>query len=133
MKKIYLYNITILRVVDPDTLEVIIDLGFKMRLWQWSVRLDGIDCPEIHSPNSTEVTAAARIWQHVRQMVPANSEATMESTTKPDKYGRCLGRVILADGTCLNDHLVAKGYAKSYHGDTKQPWTDEELQKIINS
>lgn len=130
--KKYIYNITIINVIDGDTILCNIDLGFKMMLWNWTIRLDGIDTPEIHSTDPLEVQAGNVVRNIIKGMLPSESETILESTTKPDKYGRVLGRIQNSmKSMWINDYLITRKLAKEYHGEKKSPWTTEELTYIL--
>jgi micrococcal nuclease len=99
-------------VVDGDTIDVAIDLGFKIQ-YRLRVRLNGIDCPEIHSELGKTVKA------YVESALVGKD--VVLNTYKPDKYGRWLADVILA-GADFNKELISLGYAHPYDGGVRIPW-----------
>lgn len=101
----YRYRATISRWVDGDTFDARVDLGFTVHVEQ-RFRLAGLDTPERGRPGATE----ARDY-----CAAQGAEVTIESV-RPDKYGRYLARVHLADGRVLNDDLLARGLARAYDG-----------------
>jgi endonuclease YncB( thermonuclease family) len=84
---LYTYNATVEKVVDGDTLRVIVDLGFNVRTRQY-IRLKGIDCPEMDTPEGK----AAKNF--VENALAGLGSITLK-TVKPDKYDRYLGDVFL--------------------------------------
>lgn len=111
----YKYKAKVDRVVDGDTLDVVIDLGFKITTHQ-RIRLQGINTPETYNvkKGSEEYTKGMAAKLYVIERIEANgSEAIVETEKDTGKYGRYIGTVWLADSeTSLNDELVEKGYAK---------------------
>jgi endonuclease YncB( thermonuclease family) len=106
-KPAYAYPAVVERVVDGDTLVLVIDLGFGTQVRE-KIRLRGIDCPELGSP---EGEAAKRF---VMKLLPAGTEVILRSS-KSDKYGRFVGDVFPNDREgkqiYLNNHLLENGYA----------------------
>ena len=106
------------KVVDGDTIDIAIDLGFSLH-YKTRVRLAGIDTAE----KNTELGKKTKAY--VKQTL--EGYVMRIQTTKPDKYGRILGEVFLADGTSFNKSLISQGLAKAYDGGTKTAWTEAEL------
>ena len=110
----YKYKATVERVVDGDTIDVVIDLGFKITTNQ-RIRLKGINTPETYSvkKDSEEYKKGMKAKQFVLQRIEANNnEVTVETNKDTGKYGRYIGTIWLADNeTSLNDELVEKGLA----------------------
>jgi micrococcal nuclease len=118
----YEYYTKIDKVIDGDTVDVFIDLGFSV--WHKErIRLSGIDTAEKNTP----------LGKALKTFLIANLEGKMVrlQVSKPDKYGRYLGTVFLKDSTVsINDQLIKANLAKSYSGDSKIGlWTTEELSK----
>ena len=97
MAPTYSYGATVLRVIDGDTLLCNVDLGFKLR-WEHPVRLWGIDAPEL----GTEAGEKAKAYVESLKL----GDVTLLSC-KPDKYGRVLADVLLADGRRLTQLVQA--------------------------
>lgn len=110
----YKYKAQIERVVDGDTIDIIIDLGFKITTNQ-RIRLKGINTPETYivKKDSEEYKKGMAAKEFVIQRMEANNYETIVETSKEvGKYGRYIGVIWLADNTTsLNDELVEKGYA----------------------
>lgn len=96
------------RIVDADTLDLTLDLGWRITL-RANCRLIGLNAPEM----STAEGRAARAF--VEQLVPLGSAVRLISK-ELDKYGRPLGVLLLADGANLNALLLEKGLAVPMRG-----------------
>ncbi|NQU51782.1 MAG: thermonuclease family protein [Bacteroidetes bacterium] len=111
----YKYKAIVERVVDGDTIDVVIDLGFKITTNQ-RIRLQGINAPETYNvkKDSEEYKKGMVAKQYVIQRVEDNDgEAVVQTDKDVGKYGRYIGIIWLADSTTsLNDELVEKGLAK---------------------
>lgn len=103
----YHYKAKVDRVVDGDTIDVVIDLGFYMTTKQ-RIRLYGINTPEVRGK---EKEAGLASKQFVIDYL-ADKEITID-TTKTGKFGRWLG-VIYADGENVNNLLIKMGLAEVY-------------------
>ena len=108
-------------VVDGDTIDVDIDLGFNISYSQ-RVRLAGIDTPESRTTDKKEKALGLEVKQRLKDVL-ANASVVVIRTQKPDsteKYGRVLGWLFV-DGAekSVNEALIADGYAWVYMGETK--------------
>jgi micrococcal nuclease len=103
------------RVVDGDTVDVVIDLGFHVSTKQ-RIRLKGLDTPEIIFANAEERQRGEAAKVYVLEWLEENPYLRIR-TYKDDKYGRLLGELISVDtGECLNHNLIKEGHAKPYDG-----------------
>lgn len=107
----------ILKIVDGDTLDVSIDLGFNVTTIQ-RIRLSGVDTPETNSKNELEKTLGNEAKMFITNWVSSQKQIKIK-TFKDDKYGRMLGELYGDDGHCMNTLLIEKGYAWAYDGNTK--------------
>lgn len=110
----YQYKAKVDRVVDGDTLDLIIDLGFKITTHQ-RIRLAGIDTPETYNvkKDSDEYQKGKAATQFVEsRLADNNNEVIIETTKLTGKFGRYIGTIRLADNEMsLNEELVDKGFA----------------------
>ena len=110
----YKYKTIVDRVVDGDTIDVIIDLGFKITTHQ-RIRLQGINTPETYNVkrDSEEYKKGLAAKEFVIQRIEANEhEAYIETDKDVGKYGRYIAKIWLPDSdVSLNDELVQKGFA----------------------
>ena len=111
----------VLKVVDGDTIDVDIDLGFDISFTS-RVRLAGIDTPESRTTDKAEKVLGLEVKDRLKHLI-STANTVVIRTEKPDsseKYGRILGWLFL-DGAekSVNEALIADGYAWGYMGDTK--------------
>jgi len=110
----YHYKAKAERVIDGDTLDVNIDLGFKITTVQ-RIRLAGINTPETYNvkKDTEEYQKGIAAKQYLEQRLAANNYQILIETEKvTEKYGRYIGTVWFPDSSVsLNDELVEKGYA----------------------
>ena len=108
-------------VVDGDTIDVIIDLGFDI-LFASRVRLAGIDTPESRTSDKAEKVLGLEAKEYLKKALK-DAKSVVIKTEKMDsseKYGRILGWVYInGDTVSLNDMMINDGYAWGYLGDTK--------------
>jgi micrococcal nuclease len=108
-------------VVDGDTIDVDIDLGFSVSFSQ-RVRLAGIDTPESRTSDKFEKTLGLEAKEYLKSKLK-DAKVIVIKTEKPDsseKYGRILGWLYVdGDTVSVNDHMIEDGYAWGYLGETK--------------
>ena len=115
----YTYNIEVLRVVDGDTIDAKIDLGFDVSVKK-RVRFLGINTPESRTRDKEEKKRGLAAKARVQELLDEASEIQLTSHGV-GKFGRCLGELNLCndDGltmTNLNNKLIEEGHAVEYHG-----------------
>lgn len=127
----YNYKATCTRVIDGDTIEVTIDLGFYVMIKE-TIRLKGIDTPESRTRNTLEKQAGLKVEQFLIDLIEGK---TIYITTEKsnEKYGRYLADIYLnfEDTKSINELLIEKEYAKVYNGEAKMAWTIDALNRII--
>jgi len=115
----FVKNVT--NVVDGDTIDVIIDLGFDI-LFASRVRLAGIDTPESRTKDKIEKVLGLEAKEYLKKHLK-DAKSVIIKTEKMDsseKYGRILGWVYInGDTESLNDKMINDGYAWGYMGETK--------------
>ena len=111
----------ITNVVDGDTIDVEIDLGFDVSFSQ-RVRLAGIDTPESRTSDKFEKTLGIEAKEYLKKRLKDAKDIVIK-TERPDsseKYGRILGWLYVdGDTVSVNDHMIEDGYAWGYMGETK--------------
>ena len=118
----YTYKAKLLRVVDGDTCDAQIDLGFDVSVKK-RIRFAGINAPESRTRDLKEKALGLAAKDRVKAILAENPSFTLEST-ELGKYGRVLGKIHIniIDGSesltqiCLNDQLIKEGQAVAYHG-----------------
>ena len=133
----YEYRCKILRVVDGDTVDVDIDLGFGVWLHKDRFRLYGIDTPESRTRDLEEKRYGNMAKELVKSYMPVGSMQTLiTEKDKSGKYGRILGKFKVLDirpdrkntSMILNDFMIEKHYAVAYHGQSKDDVEAEHLE-----
>ena len=135
-KSCYNFRVTeINRVVDGDTIDVTIDLGFDLYKKE-RVRIAGVDTPEKRTRDLEETALGidATNWmkEQLEDAINGESELTIRTELKGGmgKYGRLLGWLYVGDADIsLNEAMIIAGYAWSYDGGTKKK-NFEELREI---
>ena len=124
----YDYKARLVRVIDGDTVELAVDLGFHVTVTD-HFRLQGINTPELHSTNPAERLAAqaakAALLAILTEKPPAPYPILYVKTDKAegDKYGRWLVQIFVnAKPVSANDQMIAEGFAKPYYGGKKTPF-----------
>lgn len=118
----YEYQATINNVVDGDTLDVTIDLGFGISQKQ-RVRMYGINTPELHSKDVMERRAAVSAKTFLEDQT-INKRVRLRSVKSKDKFGRYLAEVWPAEGLAaesVNEMMIRVGLAKSWDGQGEKP------------
>jgi len=131
----YQYKCKIIKVLDGDTVDIDLDLGFNIVLVNQRVRMAGIDTPESRTTNKEEKPRGLLSKKKLAEKLPVGSWQIIEtqrSDNNDDKFGRILGVFILEDGTKLNDWLIKNNYAVPYKGDNKElTQADHQANKKI--
>ena len=118
----YQYNALVERVIDGDTVDISVDLGFKV----WSkqrMRLLHVDTAEKNTP----------FGKATKDLLKKALEGKMAKVQvhAPDKYGRYLAEIYLGSDVSINQQMIDAKVAKGYEGDSKAGlWTPEELAVV---
>jgi len=108
-------------VVDGDTIDVVIDLGFNV-LFEQRVRLAGIDTPESRTSDKAEKALGLEAKEYLKKQLK-DAKSIVIRTEKMDsseKYGRILGWLYInGDSESINNKMIIDGYAWGYLGETK--------------
>ena len=108
-------------VVDGDTIDVLIDLGFDI-LFQSRVRLAGIDTPESRTKDLAEKALGLESKEYLKKALKDAKSVVIktEKMNSTEKFGRILGWIYVNGETVsLNDMMINDGYAWGYMGDAK--------------
>jgi micrococcal nuclease len=119
----YIYRVKkVLKVVDGDTIDADIDLGFDISLTK-RVRLAGIDTPESRTTDKREKALGleSKDWLKNRLEFAKNIVIRTQLPDSTEKYGRILGKLYINnEETSLNEQMIAAGYAWEYQGGSKE-------------
>ncbi len=135
-KSCYNFRVTkIVKVLDGDTIDVLIDLGFDL-FKKERVRIAGVDTPEKRTRDLEEkalgIDATNWLKAKLDETIKGDEELTIRTELKGGvgKYGRLLGWLYVGDtDISLNEQMINEGYAWSYDGGTKQK-NFEDLREI---
>ena len=124
----YEYNCTVTRIVDGDTIDVILDLGFSI-LHKCRVRLYGIDTPESRTRDKDEKARGKLAAKYLKDSIKNGTEIILRSKLKDSKgkYGRVLGEIIV-DNININQSMIEKYLAVRYTGQSKKDVEAEHLE-----
>ena len=118
----FVYNATLDRIVDGDTFDCVLDLGFDVKLHKQRVRLAGIDTPEsrINTKRYPERTQEKVMGKAAKERLKelCTGKFKLKSLGK-GKYGRILGVPYTADGDDICQKLISEGHAVEYWGGKK--------------
>jgi micrococcal nuclease len=126
------YDIKVIKVVDGDTVDVDIDLGFGVTLTDERVRIMGIDTPESRTRDKVEdlfgEAAKARLKEIMKNGGKLITTEDKKGEDMKGKFGRILGD-FLVDGKKVTDILIEEGHAVAYFGGNKE---EIELKHLAN-
>ena len=133
----YLYYADIDRIYDGDSITVTIDLGFHAAIRERSMRIMGVDTPELRGESDLHEEAGRAVRDLLRTTVLPTHKLIVESK-ELDKYGRILGNLYISTEMMvagqefgLREYLIAMGLAVPYDGGTKHKWSEDELKIVI--
>ena len=115
----YKYRCKIIRVIDGDTVDVDIDLGFGIWLHKERVRLFGIDTPESRTRDLEEKKRGLAAKDRLVEMLESNDNKFILQSYGIGKYGRCLAELFIpmnGEETCINKQLILEGHGVEYFG-----------------
>ena len=115
----YEYACKVERVVDGDTIDVVLDLGFDI-LYKSRVRLYGIDTPESRTRDLDEKARGKLAKNFLKECIDSGEKVVIQTKLKDSrgKFGRVLGEVVV-DGVNINVKMVDENHAVAYYGQSK--------------
>lgn len=119
----YEYRAKINRVVDGDTVDVDLDLGFNIVLANERVRIMGIDTPESRTSDPIEKVFGLAAKERLKELLGKESilktEVSKDGEDMKGKFGRILGDFLTEDGRRVTDIMIEEGHCVRYHGQNK--------------
>ena len=120
----YEYKANVIKVVDGDTVDVDIDLGFGVWLKNERVRIMGIDTPESRTRDPVEKLFGLAAKERVKELLQSNvilkTFAAKDGEDMKGKFGRILGDFYVSpDKKLLTEVMIEEGHAVAYHGQNK--------------
>ena len=134
----YEYKCKIVKIVDGDTIDVDIDLGFGTWIHNERIRLVGIDTPESRTRDKEEKVFGLAAKERVKELLPIGSmqvlktEIDKSGEDKKGKFGRILGDFKIYfpaydRWSTLTESLIKEGHAVAYHGQSKEDIQDAHM------
>ena len=135
----YEYRCKIVKIIDGDTVDVDIDLGFGVWMHKERVRMMGIDTPESRTRDKVEKKFGLASKEYVKAYLPIGSmqvlktEIDKSGEDKKGKFGRILGDFLVYDSSedatkRLTEVMISQGYGVAYHGQNKDEVEAEHLK-----
>jgi len=118
------YDVTVIKVVDGDTVDVDIDLGFGVTLKDERVRIMGIDTPESRTSDKVEkvfgTAAKNRLYELMKDGAKLITTENKHGEDMKGKFGRILGDFRAPDGKLVTDIMIEEGHCVAYFGGSKE-------------
>ena len=129
----YEYRVTIIKVIDGDTVDVDIDLGFGISLNNERVRIMGIDTPESRTRDKVEkkfgLASKARLKELLGKKSVLRTQINKKGEDMKGKFGRVLGDFVTDSGKMVTEIMIKEGHCVPYFGGSKE---DVEKQHMKN-
>lgn len=130
MSERFWYGATVLNVIDGDTIDLMIDLGFNIH-HKIRVRLYGVNTPESRTKDLAEKEMGLKAKSFTKDWLTNHKWVYVNTIPdKNDKYGRILARIYSSDDinaattACLNKDIIQSGYAREYYGVGDKTWEE---------
>ena len=131
----YEYRVNILKVIDGDTVDVDIDLGFNTWIKKERVRIMGIDTPESRTRNKIEkkfgLASKARLKELLGVKAILKTQVSKKGEDMKGKFGRILGDFMTDDGRKCADILCEEGHAVAYFGGSKDDVQSQHMKNRL--
>jgi|TARA_A100001011_G_scaffold157635_1_gene166048 micrococcal nuclease len=129
----YEYRCKVVKVIDGDTVDVDIDLGFDIMLRDERVRIMGIDTPESRTRDKVEKKFGLASKARLKELIGGKSGPILKTQINRKgedmrgKFGRILGDFVTDNGRLVTDILVEEGHAVAYFGGSKEEIQDKHM------
>ena len=129
----YEYRCKVIKVIDGDTVDVDIDLGFDIVLKDERVRIMGIDTPESRTRDKVEKKFGLASKARLKELIGGKSGPILKTQINKKgedmrgKSGRILGDFVTDNGRMVTDILVEEGHAVAYFGGSKEEIQDKHM------
>jgi len=122
----FFYSAKVLDVIDGDTLDLVVDLGFDVH-FRVRVRLHGINTPESRTSNKAEKELGLKAKAYTKDWTTRHSTVFVKTVKdKKEKFGRILAEIYSDElkTACLNEDIIEAGFARKYNGEARGGWFD---------
>ena len=129
----YEYRCKVIKVIDGDTVDVDIDLGFDIIIKGERVRIMGIDTPESRTRDKVEKKFGLASKARLKELIGGKSGPILKTQINRKgedmrgKFGRILGDFVTDNGRLVTDILVEEGHAVAYFGGSKEEIQDKHM------
>jgi len=127
------YDVRVVKIVDGDTVDVDIDLGFGVTLTDERVRIMGIDTPESRTRDKVEDLFGEAAKERLKVLMKDGGKLITTEDRKGEdmkgKFGRILGDFRIGDGRKVTDILIEEGHAVAYFGGNKE---EVQAKHLVN-
>ena len=127
------YDVVVVKIVDGDTVDVDIDLGFGVTLRDERVRIMGIDTPESRTRDKVEDLFGEAAKERLKVLMKEGGKLITTEDRKGEdmkgKFGRILGDFRIGDGRKVTDILIEEGHAVAYFGGSKD---EVQAKHLVN-
>ena len=127
------YDVRVVKIVDGDTVDVDIDLGFGVTLTDERVRIMGIDTPESRTRDKVEDLFGEAAKERLKVLMKDGGKLITTEDRKGEdmkgKFGRILGDFRIGDGRKVTDILIEEGHAVAYFGGSKE---EVQAKHLVN-
>ena len=129
----YEYRVKVIKVIDGDTVDVDIDLGFDILIKGERVRIMGIDTPESRTRDKVEKKFGLASKARLKELIGGKSGPILKTQINRKgedmrgKFGRILGDFVTDDGRLVTEILVEEGHAVAYFGGSKEEIQDKHM------
>ena len=127
------YDVVVVKIVDGDTVDVDIDLGFGVTLRDERVRIMGIDTPESRTRDKVEDLFGEAAKERLKVLMKDGGKLITTEDRKGEdmkgKFGRILGDFRIGDGRKVTDILIEEGHAVAYFGGSKE---EVQAKHLVN-
>ena len=132
----YEYRVTVVKVIDGDTVDVDIDLGFGVWIKDERVRIMGIDTPESRTRDKDEkvfgLAAKARLKELLSKNAILKTQINKDGEDMKGKFGRILGDFIVEEegkeDTLVTKVMIEEGHAVEYWGQSKDDIVEAHMR-----
>lgn len=115
----YIYSAQVTKIIDGDTIEIDLDLGFGVWYRNQRVRLNGIDTPESRTKDKDEKIRGELSKSKLKELIEEKRVKITTAIDPDDKFGRILGIIETKEGINVNEWLITNNYAVAYKGQNK--------------